>query len=124
MEIIYGQLHLSRSLPRCVATMGNFDGFHRGHQQLLQVLQEQAKLLDAPAVVITFEPQPLEVLQPARAQPRIMRLREKCHVVSTHQIDYLVRLGFSKSLATCPADEFVRKVLVKQLGIAGYCGGR
>jgi riboflavin kinase/FMN adenylyltransferase len=117
VELIRGRLRLSRNLPRCVVAMGNFDGFHRGHQQLLATLREQAQLLQAPAVVITFEPQPPEFLHPERAQPRLMRLREKWWYLFTEKIAYLVCLQFNASLAQCSPHDFVREVLVKQLGL-------
>lgn len=117
MELIRGQLRLSRNLPRCVIAMGNFDGFHLGHQQLLILLREQAQWLQAPAVVMTFEPQPSEVFHPERAQPRLMRFREKWRYLTTQPIAYLVCLRFNASLAQCSATDFVREVLVRQLGV-------
>ncbi len=123
MELIRGHLRLTQCLPRSVVTIGNFDGFHRGHQQLLNTLREQARKLQVPAVVITFEPQPLEFLNPARAQPRLMRFREKWRFLSAEKLDYLVCLQFNEKLARCAAADFVRDILVRQLGLQAIIAG-
>jgi len=103
--------------------MGNFDGFHRGHQQLLTVLTQQSQLLKGPAVVITFEPQPQEFFNPARAQPRLMRFHEKWRFLTDQPVDYLVCLRFNTPLAQCLATDFVQQILVKQLGVKAMIVG-
>ena len=123
MELIRGQLRLTRRLSRSVLTMGNFDGFHRGHQQLLAVLRQQAQLHKVPAAVITFEPQPKEFFQPQRAEPRLMRFHEKWRFLAAQNIDYLVCLRFNALLAQIPAADFVRDILVGQLGMQAMVVG-
>ena len=119
----HGHLRLSKRLRKSVVIMGNFDGFHLGHQRLLEKLREQARLLQAPAVVITFEPQPREFLNPTEAQPRLMRFHEKWHFLRTQQVDYLVCLRFNEALAQCGPAEFVRDILIAQLGIQAIIVG-
>lgn len=123
MELIRGPLHLTRQLSRCVVTMGNFDGLHLGHQQLLTALRQQSQLLQAPSVVITFEPQPKEFFNPTRAHPRLMRFHEKWRFLAAQNIDYLVCLRFNTQLAQMPAADFVRDILVKQLGMQAIIVG-
>ena len=66
MQLIRGQLRLTNRLSKSVVTIGNFDGFHLGHQRLLNILQDRAHALQAPAVVITFEPHPQEFFNGVR----------------------------------------------------------
>ena len=54
-------------LRPCVATFGNFDGVHRGHRAILDELSRQARERDLPAVAVTFDPHPVEVMHPERA---------------------------------------------------------
>ena len=63
MELIRGLHNLRPRHRGCVATIGNFDGVHLGHQAVIGQLAEKADDMDLPAVVITFEPQPLEFFQ-------------------------------------------------------------
>lgn len=117
MQLIRGQLRLTRHLSKSVVAMGNFDGFHCGHQQLLLALRQQAQQLKAPTVVITFEPQPQEFFNASRAQPRLMRFHEKWHFLARENIDYLVCLRFGALLAADSASDFVRNILINQLGM-------
>lgn len=61
MELIRGIHNIKSQHNGCVLTIGNFDGVHLGHQQVLNQVSEKAQLLGLPSVVMTFEPQPLEL---------------------------------------------------------------
>ncbi len=117
MEIIRGQLHLTRSLSQCVLTIGNFDGFHQGHQQLIEKLQAEGRRLNCPTAVVTFEPQPKEFFNREAQVPRLMRFQEKWNIFEEKKIDYLICLQFKTKLAEFPAEEFVKKILLSQLGM-------
>lgn len=129
MHIIRGIIHekrpldqaLSQQLPACVLTMGNFDGVHLGHQQLLKQLIQKAREKQLPSVVITFELQPQEYFLAAKAQEitktRLMRLREKCRALAEMGVDYCVCLNFNEQFAQVSAEDFVEQLLVKQLGV-------
>lgn len=117
MQLIRGLHNLIDTLPGCVATIGNFDGLHLGHQYILDRVQAQASELQLPSVVITFEPQPLEFFKPDEAPPRLTSLREKGMLLERYGIDYLVCLHFNASLAKLSAREFVEQLLVGKLGL-------
>ncbi len=117
MKLIRGQLRLTQAISSCVATIGNFDGFHLGHQQLLSKLRENGRKLNLPTVVITFEPYPYEFFHRQLIIPRLMRFHEKWRLLEEYAIDYLVCLRFNAQLAQYSAEEFVQEILVKQLGI-------
>ncbi len=117
MQVIRG-LHNLRSEHRgCVATIGNFDGVHLGHQAVFRHLREQAEALGLPATVITFEPQPLEFFAPEAAPARLTRMREKLHALKDAKIDRVVLLEFGAKLASMEAGDFVQRLLVDGLDV-------
>ena len=90
---------------RCVVAIGNFDGVHLGHQALVRRAQTLAAELGALAAVLTFEPMPLEVLRPAAAPARLMRLRDKVLALEELGLDRLYVARFDARLqAMTPAD--------------------
>lgn len=117
MELIRGLHNLRPRHRGCVATIGNFDGVHLGHQAVLGQLAEQAQALCLPSVVITFEPQPQEFFAPDTAPPRLTRFREKIQVLRRFSVDRVLCLVFNQSMASMPAEEFIRRVLNEGLGV-------
>ena len=119
MDIIRGSYNLKKSHQRCVATIGNFDGVHKGHQAVFQGLIKHAKRLGLPACVITFEPLPHEYFSQKKVTTRLSRLREKAQLIADLGIDRLLILRFNAALANLTADDFIDQILHKGLGI-GY----
>jgi len=117
MEFIRGLHNLRPRHRGCVATIGNFDGVHLGHQAVLGQLAEKSAELHLSAAVITFEPQPQEYFAPESSPPRLTRLREKITALGRFSVDRLLCLPFNDRLASFSADEFIRRVLVDGLGI-------
>lgn len=118
MEFIRGQHNLRPRHHGCVATIGNFDGAHLGHQAILAQLAEPARRLDLPRLVITFEPQPQEFFAGPTAPPaRLMRLREKLLALKGLGIERVLCLEFDHRLAALPAERFIEDLLVGQLGV-------
>ncbi len=110
-------LHSIAENFQSVATIGNFDGVHQGHQQLLQRLIKQGALHHLPACVITFEPQPNEFFGKNAAPARLTKFREKVQLLQRYSMDGLICLRFNKQLADLKAEEFIQKILVKALGV-------
>lgn len=100
-----------------VCTIGTFDGVHRGHQLVLQRLAERARAHGLPAVLVTFDPHPLEVVNPAAAPPLLTLGDEKSEVLAESPLDYVVVLPFTPTLARYEAADFVDHVLVERLGV-------
>jgi riboflavin kinase/FMN adenylyltransferase len=118
MELIRGQHNLRPRHRGCVATIGNFDGVHLGHQAILEQLTEQAARLALPRVVITFEPQPQEFFAgPTTPPARLMRLREKLLALEALGIERVLCLEFDQRLAAMPAQTFIETLLVERLGV-------
>ncbi len=117
MELIRGQHNLRPRHHGCVATIGNFDGVHLGHQTILRQLTEQSAALTLPLTVLTFEPQPQEYFAPAAAPARLMRLREKLLALRLYGVERVLCLEFDHRLAAISAHRFIDGLLVDQLGI-------
>jgi riboflavin kinase / FMN adenylyltransferase len=107
----------------CVATIGNFDGLHQGHQTVIHALIKLGKQLNLPTCVVLFEPHPQEFFYGDKAPARLMRLREKIKLLQFLAIDRILCLRFNKHLAECSAEEFVKKILVDKLGVKGLIVG-
>ncbi len=101
----------------CLLTIGNFDGVHLGHQAVIHKLAQQAKRLDLPVVVMTFEPQPLEYFLKADAPPRLTRLREKVIQLTALPVDDLLVLKFNQRLANLEAEAFIQHILLDKLNV-------
>ena len=117
MQIIRGLHNLRVQHRGCVATIGNFDGVHLGHQSVFRHLLQKGRELGLPATVVTFEPQPREYFQPDGAPARLTRLREKLQAMLEVGIERVVVLEFNRRLAGMSAQQFVEELLVKGLGI-------
>ncbi|OUR73634.1 riboflavin biosynthesis protein RibF [Methylophaga sp. 41_12_T18] len=116
-RIIRGFHNLPVSSPGCVATIGNFDGVHLGHQSVLNQLAMKGDTLGLPAVVITFEPQANEFFSPATAPARLSRFREKVDALRCYSIQQLCVLRFNKKLAQMSAQDFIQRLLVEGLNV-------
>ncbi len=106
---------LQAHLDGCVATIGNFDGVHRGHQALLALLKSKSYDLQLPSLVMLFEPQPAEYFSRSDAPVRLCRLREKLQALSQYEIDYVFCLTFDNSLANMFPEEFAENIIFSQL---------
>jgi riboflavin kinase / FMN adenylyltransferase len=117
MQLVRGLHNLLPLSQGCVATIGNFDGVHRGHQAILARLRERAIELGVPSCVVIFEPQPREFFGPDTAPARLTRLREKLELLAGQGVDRVLCLAFNRRLRELSAAEFVRQVLVDGLGV-------
>lgn len=128
MRLIRGLTNLKRySLPTsqgeaplangCVATIGNFDGVHRGHQTIIDQVREKALELNVPSVVMVFEPQPREFFQGADAPPRLMSFRQKFESLLASGIDIVLCLRFDDTFRSYSGMGFIEDVLIDGLGV-------
>ena len=94
-----------------VLTIGNFDGVHRGHQQLIAQVVNKAAVWHVPAIVMTFEPQPAEFFSRGQSDvPRLTRLREKYTALAHCGVDYVFIVYFNQSLADLSAPDFINRI--------------
>ena len=116
MQLVRGLHNLRAEHRGCVATIGNFDGVHLGHQSVFRHLLEKGAELQLPTTVVTFEPQPREFFQADSAPARLTRLREKLQAIQDVGVERVVVLEFNRRLAAMPAEQFVEQLLVEGLG--------
>lgn len=116
--------HLPGGWGRCVATIGVFDGVHRGHQALIRRAVEIARQRGLPSVVLTFDPHPAEVVRPGSHPAQLTTLRRKAELVERLGVDDFCVLPFTPELSRMPADEFVHELLVERLHVAAVVVGR
>lgn len=117
MQIIHGsKLEINR-IEQSVVTIGNFDGVHRGHGELFRCLNEQAKNLGVPSVVVTFEPHPLHVLCPSKAPVLIATLQQKLSLIEEFGVDVVVVIPFTREFSQVSPDDFVLNTLCASLGM-------
>ncbi|VAW94496.1 FMN adenylyltransferase / Riboflavin kinase [hydrothermal vent metagenome] len=121
MELIRGIHNIKKqqhhSDVACVATIGNFDGVHLGHQAVIGQLAEKSDELNLPMVVICFEPQPMEYFLNDKAPARLSRFREKWSVLSRFSVTQMLSLPFNKKLAAMSAQDFIQEILIDGLGV-------
>jgi len=117
MEIIRGLHNLRPRHHGCVATIGNFDGVHLGHQAVLGQLAEKADALCLPLVVVTFEPQPQEFFAQGNFPPRLTRFREKAQALRRYAVDRVLCLRFNTRFALQSPEIFIDTLLVNGLGV-------
>ncbi len=117
MKLIRGLYNLRPTHQKSVATIGNFDGVHRGHLGILRQLSRHAQHLDCPSTVITFEPLPHEYFMGKRSPARLTPLCEKLQLMSTQSIDQVLCLPFNQHLAEMSAENFIQNILVDGLAI-------
>jgi riboflavin kinase/FMN adenylyltransferase len=106
-----------------VAAIGNFDGVHRGHQAMIATLRRRANELGVPAMAITFDPPPVEILRPDAAPPRLMTLSRKTHYLEASGADRVLVLQTTRDLLGLSAAQFYNEILLKSLKIRGLVEG-
>ena len=112
-------------LPRdCVATIGNFDGIHIGHQEILRRVVERARETQRQSVVITFDPHPVSVVAPDRAPRQILTLPQKQELLASLGIDALLVVPFTAEFARWTADRFIDDFLAAALKVREIFIGR
>jgi riboflavin kinase / FMN adenylyltransferase len=114
---------MPEALRGCVLAIGNFDGFHRGHQSVFARLKARAQVLGVPAVVMTFEPHPRDVFAPEPFMFRLTGADAKAHLAEALGLDGIVILPFSREFSQVSAEDFVAHYLVEPLGISGVIVG-
>ena len=107
----------------CVATIGVFDGVHRGHAAIIGRAVEQARARGVPSVLITFVPHPSEVVRPGSHPPVLTSIVRRAELVGALDVDVFCALPFTLEFSRMPPDEFAHRVLVERLHATGVVVG-
>ena len=113
----------ARAPGRPVATIGVFDGVHRGHQRLLARVVAAARDGGGPAMVLTFDPHPVRVLAPHLELPLITTLEDRLLAFEALGVDVTLVLPFTRALAAMDAEAFVREVFHEALAVRHLVAG-
>jgi riboflavin kinase / FMN adenylyltransferase len=95
-------------------TVGSFDGVHLGHQAVLREIDRRARAAGRASVLVTFDPHPLEVVNPDAAPPLLTTGPERLEILAQSPLDYVVILRFDRHLAGLTPEGFVREVLLQR----------
>ncbi len=106
-----------------VITIGNFDGVHIGHQALFHEVIEKAEAIDGTSIAMTFEPHPIRVLKQNGYPPLITLYEQKAELIERTGIDVLICVPFTKTFASLSADQFIKDLLVKRIGMKAIVVG-
>jgi len=123
MEIFYHLDKIHEPFKKAVITIGNFDGVHIGHQALFHEVIEKAETIDGTSIAMTFEPHPIRVLKQNGHPPLITLYEQKAELIERTGIDVLICVPFTKAFASLSADQFIRDLLVKKIGVKAIVVG-
>jgi riboflavin kinase / FMN adenylyltransferase len=115
VNIVHDLNSIPPSLQQCAVTIGNFDGVHRGHAQLIMQLRARGAALGIPSVVLTFERHPLELLRPNYAPMPLTWLERKLHLLARLQVQGVVVLPVNAEFLSLNANDFFQQVLIEKL---------
>lgn len=123
MERFQSGEDLPERLRGGVAALGNFDGFHRGHQAVVGRAIERARAIGRPAIVVTFDPHPARLFKPEQPPFVLTTLDQKLRLLAAFGVDATYVMRFDHGFAACSAEAFVTDWLAGRLGLTGVVTG-
>ncbi|MGB7136033.1 MAG: riboflavin biosynthesis protein RibF [Acidobacteriaceae bacterium] len=118
MRIYPSLAELPAQMPPTVAAIGNFDGVHRGHQEIIGRVRERARVLDAQAIAVTFDPHPMALLHPEQAPKLITPMPERLRLLARTGLDATLVVPFTREFSRMSARQFAEGVLLRVLHVA------
>src|SRR5271165_3929667 len=115
MQVFHKLDEVPPQLGPTIVSVGNFDGVHRAHQEVVRRMAQSAHALGGKAVVVTFEPHPLRILRPDVAPRLLTPLPVKLQLLEQAGVDAVLVLPFTRDLSLMPAQDFARDVLAGTL---------
>ncbi len=117
MKIFRAIEELPAQMPRSVAAIGNFDGVHRGHQEIIGRVLERARLVGAQAIAVTFDPHPMALLHPAQAPKLITPIAERLRLLRETGLDATLVVPFTRKFSMLSARQFAEGILRRTLHV-------
>lgn len=118
MQIFRSIQELPPGWPRSVAAIGNFDGVHRGHQEIIARVLDRARILKARAIAVTFDPHPVALLHPERAPNLITPMPHRLRLLELTGLEATLVVPFTHDFSMLSAGEFAEGVLCRALRAA------
>lgn len=123
MERLLGSSAVPERLRGGIAALGNFDGFHLGHQAVIGRAIARARAEGRPAIVATFDPHPVRFFKPDAAPFRLTTLHQRERLFAAAGADAMLVFRFGAELAATTAEDFVDRLLHREAGLAGVVTG-
>ncbi len=117
MEVICKAKDFGRSFKNPVLTLGNFDGVHLGHQRIFQQVRRKAREIEGEAIAYTFAPHPVQLLKPEKEPFLLLPIGERIRLIGEMGMDVTICAPFTQEFASLTAEEFVRDILYRQIGV-------
>lgn len=115
------EIRISENRPVAIGlTIGNFDGVHAGHRQLLEKIKSECRNKGLSFVVVTFVPHPQKILQPEKERFLLTSYEKRRHLLESLGVDYLVEMKFTRDFSTLPPDEFMKTYLFNYEGLREF----
>src|SRR6478735_8135363 len=105
------------------ASIGNFDGVHRGHQAMIATLVGRAREHGLPAVVLTFDPHPIELLRPDAAPPKLTTIPHRVELLQKYGVDCVIVFPTTSRFLSMTADDFFHTFVRTELQARGLVEG-
>ncbi|MGH9317677.1 MAG: riboflavin biosynthesis protein RibF, partial [Thermoanaerobaculia bacterium] len=118
VKIVNGFLDLDPFPQPVVATIGNFDGMHLGHQRIFARVRERAASRGLPAWAVTFDPHPLTILRPDRAPRMILTRGQKIDILRAEGFDGVLFIPFDLAISEVEPERFVEEFMIGRLRVA------
>ncbi len=111
---VHTDIHNLPAFANAIVTIGTFDGVHKGHQQILQLMSDEARKVNGETVIITFHPHPRQVIAANQSELFLLNtLSEKISLLERYGIQHLVITPFTEEFSLQTAEEYIEKFLVK-----------
>lgn len=120
---IFETLNISEAFVNPVLTIGNYDGLHLGHRQIIQKVKEKAHSISGTSMLMTFHPHPLSVVKPEKNIGLITPIHVKKRLIEECGIDVLVVVPFTEEFRQISAEVFVEDILLTRLAIKALIVG-
>lgn len=104
-------------------SIGNFDGVHCGHQAMVHTLVRRAREQNVPAVALTFDPHPTELLRPDAAPPRLTTMKHRAALLEQYGVDYVIVVPTTSRFLTMTAEDFFHTIIRTELQARGLVEG-
>ena len=117
MNVIYDLDSLKQRLNNPVLTIGNFDGVHKGHLALFDIVKKRAKAIGGQSAVMTFDPHPVKIVKKGNGPALITQTEQKLCLISNAGIDVILCIPFTAQFASIPAESFVKDILLDKIGV-------
>ncbi|WP_418790179.1 bifunctional riboflavin kinase/FAD synthetase [Phosphitispora sp. TUW77] len=123
MDIYHGLDEITGKYNNSVIALGNFDGVHLGHRELIKKAIQLADRTEGVSGVFTFDPHPMTVIQPDCSPPLLLTKEDKIKILSEMGIKLLIICQFSQEIARLTPEQFVRDILVNKLAVSAVVVG-